>query len=349
MKFTAGLHRMHLRHALLCLALVWMPSANSVNEFAPAVLWPEGEFSERNPFPLKVYEGVTLFERFHNIRVTKYRGPNAQRSAKSILLQAIAQNANPIFAFGVAYQEPIKELSGFYPQVTFVLIDGLSVAADNVLSVTFANEEGGFLMGVLAARITESRTVGFIGGMNNPSIRNFACGYKQGVSYISKDIQVLYSMIGDTAQAFNNPKQAKSLAIQQYEQGADIIFHASGGSGIGVFNAAQEKQKYAIGVDANQNALQPGRIVTSLLKRIDVVAYSMLRNALQRQLIPGKLRVGILDGALDWSLDEYNAAFFEAHVKAEMDITMAKLASGEIEVVAIPHEQCGFVSAKLPS
>lgn len=335
-------------HSIICCVLVLCPFVTHPNpEFAPAVLWPEGEFNESNPFPLKVYEGVTLFERFNNIRVTKYRGPSGQRLAKSILLQAIEQNANPIFAFGVAYQAPIMEVASFYPHTTFVLIDGSTVVAENVLSVTFANEEGGFLMGALAAQITKSRRIGFIGGMNNDAIRNFACGFMQGAKSVNGEVQLWSSMIGDTAHAFNNPKRAKELALWQYRQGVDIIFHASGGSGIGVFDAAAQQQQLAIGVDANQNSIQPGRIVTSLLKRIDVVAYSMLSSAFHSQLTPGILQVGIMDGALDWALDENNAGFFTESIKARMDSTMAQLASGDIAVTTMPHPQCSnmvFVS-----
>ncbi len=314
--------------------------------FAPAVLWPAGEFNDKNPFPLKVYEGVTLFERFHNVDVIKLRGPSKQRLPIDILRQAIAQDANPIIAFGVAYYDALRSLAHRNPEIDFVLVDGFGVDAQNVVSVTFANEQGGYLMGKLAAVVSTSGRIGFVGGMDNAAIRNFACGYAQGAKEVDPEVLIKIDMVGTTAQAFNDPKTAKELALAQYNSGVDIIFHASGGSGMGVFEAAEQASKYAIGVDANQNGIKPGLIVTSLLKRIDVVAYNLLDSARLGQLRKENYQVGIKEGALDWALDQHNVDLIDPTMKQMMDISLANISAGRVMVHReSEHGLCPFTGA----
>lgn len=331
--------------AILIISSIFCFHRGHAEVFAPAVLWPEGEFHERNPFPLKVYEGVTLFERFQNVNVAKLRGPNKQRNPRDILLQALEEESNPIFAFGIAYADAMRSVASEYPDTQFVLVDSPEIEVDNVLSVSFANEEGGYLMGAFAAVFAKAPRIGFVGGMNNASIRNFACGYAQGAKAVNPDINVVAEMIGYTPDAFNHPTAAFDIAKAQYEDGVEVIFHAAGGSGAGVFDAAVELDKKAIGVDANQNGIQPGFVSTSLLKRIDVVAYSLLTEAYRDKLESGHRRVGVLDGALDWAIDQHNVGFISSDIKATMDNTMAMLASGSVKVHRTSDSNnCPFVA-----
>ena len=167
----------------------------------------------------------------------------------------------------------MKKVAAEFPDTQFAIID-MVVDLPNVRSIVFKEEEGSYLVGILAAMASKTGKVGFVGGMDIPLIRKFACGYVQGVKSVNPDIEVFQNMTGDTGAAWNDPVKGGELAKAQIEQGADVVYHAAGGTGIGVLQAAADAGKLGIGVDSNQNYLHPGTVLTSMLKRVDNAVYT---------------------------------------------------------------------------
>ncbi|GAB6087821.1 BMP family lipoprotein [Alkaliphilus crotonatoxidans] len=190
------------------------------------------------------------------------------------------QGMDLVIGVGFLMEEPMRIVAQEYPDIKFAIIDA-TVEEPNVASLVFKEHEGSFLAGALAALMTESNTVGFVGGMQTPLIEKFQIGYEHGVEYINeaqgKDVKVVSAYAGTTGDAFNDPAKGKELALSQISRGADIIYHASGGTGQGVFEAASENGKLAIGVDSNQNWMYPGTIVASMLKRVDVAVFDTVK------------------------------------------------------------------------
>lgn len=225
-------------------------------------------------------------------------------------LRAIAGSGpSEIVAVGFENVLPVSHLAPLFPHVHFIVIDGkVPGELPNVQSILFRDEEGAFLVGMLAAESTKTGIIGFIGGMDVPLIRNFASGYEQGAHYVNKDVKILQSMIGDTREAWNNPERAGELARLQYVQNADIIFAAAGGSSLGVLAEAANMKKLAIGIDSNQNALYPGNVLTSLIKRVDLAVFNALRMSRDGQWKPGTVYLSAADGYEDYAIDRNNRA-----------------------------------------
>ena len=241
--------------------------------------------------------------------------------------------ANPIIALGHQNVIPVLNLAERYPQTQFTVIDGLVPPLfPNVQSILFKDNEGAFLVGFIAAKIATSGHVGFIGGLDSPLIRNFATGYTQGVKYANPQAEVDVDMIGTTAEAWNNPDKARTLALKQYNSGVEVIFAAAGGSTMGVLNAANQVHKYAIGVDTNQNGLYPGRVLTSLVKRVDIAVYDSLKRSHDGTWNPGIKYLGIKEGALDYAVDQNNRALISESLIEDVSIAKDRIMNGLITV-----------------
>ncbi len=241
--------------------------------------------------------------------------------------------ANPVITMGFAMSTPLSNVAPDYPDTTFVTIDGFSDAA-NVLTFSFAEHEGGsYLVGMMAAMATESNTVGFIGGMDIPLIREFACGYAQGVKAVNPDATVISNMTGTTPPAaWNDPVKGGELTKAQISQGADVIYAAAGGgTGLGVLQTAADEGVLSIGVDSNQNHLfPPGKVLTSMLKRVDVAVYDAMSAG--DSLEPGLRVMDLAHEGVGVALDENNASLVSADMKAAVDAAAAKIIAGEIVV-----------------
>jgi basic membrane protein A len=164
-----------------------------------------------------------------------------------------------------------------FPKLNFVIVD-MVVGLPNVQSVVFKEQEGSFLVGAMAAMASKTGKVGFVGGMDIPLIRRFQCGYEQGAKFANAKAEVFANMTGTTGAAWNDPTRGGELAKAQFAKGADVVFAAAGGTGTGVYQAAKDSGKLAIGVDSNQNHLQPGTMLTSMLKRVDVAVYNVSKS-----------------------------------------------------------------------
>lgn len=200
---------------------------------------------------------------------------------------------SPIFCIGFTSANALTAVADKYPNTQFVIIDynyGEEIKP-NVKGIVFKEEEGSYLAGALAASLSESGTIGFVGGMESPLIQKFEVGYKAGAEAVNPSINVLISYVSADSSGFNNPSRAKEIALDMVTKKADLIYQAAGGSGIGVLEAAEEKGFLAIGVDSNQNWVKPGTVVASMLKRVDNAVYETVKSASEGNLETGLTQV----------------------------------------------------------
>ncbi|MBF9034563.1 BMP family ABC transporter substrate-binding protein [Rhodobacterales bacterium HKCCE2091] len=239
------------------------------------------------------------------------------------------QGYNPIVMAGFAHGSVLDAVAGDYPDTTFVIIDAV-VDQPNVQSIVFQEHEGSYLVGVLAAMASESGTVGFIGGMDIPLISRFACGYAQGVVATNPDATVLANMTGTTPAAWNDPVRGGELTRDQIGRGADVVYAAAGGTGVGVLQVAADEDILSIGVDSNQNYLHPGQVLTSMLKRVDVAVYEAFSTG--EEIEPGLTVLGLAEEGVGYALDENNEELITAEMREAVDAAREQIIAGEIEV-----------------
>ena len=239
---------------------------------------------------------------------------------------------NPVVTTGFAMATPIAEVAPDYPDTKFVTIDGYvdPEAHPNVLSILFSEHEGSYLVGMLAAMASDSGTVGFVGGMDIPLIRKFACGYAQGVRAVDSDAEIISNMTGTTPAAWNDPVKGSELAQAQIAQGADVIFAAAGGTGIGVLQTAADNDILSIGVDSNQNYLHPGQVLTSMLKRVDVAVYNAMEAG--ADLETGVRVLGLAEDGVGYAVDEHNAELISDEMAGAVEEAKQRIIDGEITV-----------------
>lgn len=246
--------------------------------------------------------------------------------------QFCEQGKNVIINFGFGCIDVVNKLAKEYPEIKFITIDAVTEELPNVQNFVFKEYEGSFLVGVIAGLMTEANKVGFVGGMENDMIKGFNAGFTQGVKAANPQAEVLSAYCGATVEAFADPTKGKEIALSHYDAGADIVYHASGGSGMGVFEAAIAKDKWAIGVDSNQQAEAPDNILTSMLKRVDTAVVSSLSDIAKGSFAPGLKVLGLAEGGVDYVNDDTNAGKIPPEVAAKADEFAAKVASGEIVV-----------------
>jgi basic membrane protein A len=237
--------------------------------------------------------------------------------------------ANPVVMTGFAFGNVLSEVAPDYPDTKFAIID-MVVDAPNVRSVVFNEHEGSYLVGMMAAMKSSSGTVSFIGGMDIPLIRKFACGYAQGVKAVNPDATVISNMTGTTPQAWNDPVKGSELTKAQISQGSDVVYAAAGGTGVGVLQTAADEGILSIGVDSNQNYMHPGKVLTSMLKRVDNAVYEAMKGG--ADLETGFNVMGIANGGIDYAMDEHNASLVGDDMKMKVDAAKAAIASGELAV-----------------
>ena len=236
---------------------------------------------------------------------------------------------NPVVMTGFAFASSLDAVAPDFPDTKFAIID-MVVDQPNVQSVVYKEQEGSYLVGMMAAMASKSGTVGFVGGMDIPLIRKFACGYVQGVKAVNPDATVIQNMTGTTPAAWNDPVKGGELTKAQIAQGADVVYAAAGSTGLGVLQTAADEGILAIGVDSNQNYLHPGHMLTSMMKRVDVAVYNAFSAG--PDLKPGFNVLGLAEGGIDYALDEYNKDLVTPEMQAAVDEAKAKIIAGEIEV-----------------
>ncbi len=298
-------------------------------DIKPAVVYDVGGKFDKS-FNEGVFNGATKFK---TETKTDFRDFEIKNDAdrETALRQFAKGGYSPIIAVGFSQAAAVAKVADEFPKTQFAIIDSV-VDKPNVESIVFKEQEGSFVVGVLAAMASKSGKVGFVGGMDIPLIRKFACGYVQGVKYAAPKDEVLQNMTGTTGAAFADPVKGGQLANAQIEQGADVIYHAAGGTGVGVLRAAADAGKLGIGVDSNQNGLHPGHVLTSMLKRVDVATYTTFQEAKDGSWKPGVKVLGLKEHGVDWAQDDNNKALITPEMKAAADKAEADIISGKIQV-----------------
>ena len=313
---------MNFKPALLAAALAGL-CANALAE--PAVIYDMGGKFDKS-FNQAAFDGAERWKKESGKAYLEFEisNPAQREQAKRRMAE---RGATPIVGIGFAQGSSMEKVAKDFPKLQFAIIDSV-VQLPNVQSIVFKEHEGSFLVGMMAAMASKTGKVGFVGGMDIPLIRKFQCGFEQGAKYANPKAEVSANMTGTTPTAWNDPARGAELAKAQFAKGVDVIFAAAGGTGVGVYQAAKDAGKLAIGVDSNQNHLHPGTMLTSMVKRVDVAVYNSFK-----QHKPGVTSLGLKEGGVDYALDQNNAKLVSADMKAKVDAAKADIVSGKIKVV----------------
>lgn len=305
-------------------------SASWAADFKPAVVFDKGGKFDKS-FNEGVWNGVRKFVDETGVEVLEYQVTNeAQR--EQAMRRMVRRGATVVLAVGFSQADAINAVAADHPDRQFAIIDVFWLDRPNLRQYAFKEHEGSYLVGVAAALTSKTGKIGFVGGMDVPLIRKFACGYVQGAREARSGIEVLRNMTGTTPAAWNDPAKGAELARGQIDRGADIVYHAAGATGLGVIRAVADAGKLAIGVDSNQNGLAPGHVLTSMLKRVDVAAYQTLKDAMAGKFTAGVVTLGLAEGGVDWAQDEHNADLVSAEVRAAVERAKAAIIAGSITV-----------------
>jgi basic membrane protein A and related proteins len=255
---------------------------------------------------------------------------DAQR--EQAIRQFAARGNNPIALPGFSWETALRAVAPDFPDTSFVIIDTVVDDLPNVRSVVFKEHEGSFLVGALAAMASESGTIGFIPAFDFSLLQAFGCGYKQGAKHINPDIEIIETAIGTGFEAFNNPGGGTEVARSQIDRGADVIYHAAGGAGVGVLQAAADAGVLGIGVDSNQNHLHPGQVLTSMIKRVDVAVYNAFQDFENDAWTNDVQILGLAEDGVGAAFDENNDELVTDEMQAQIDELTQQIISGEIVV-----------------
>ena len=298
-------------------------------DIKPAVVFDMGGKFDKS-FNQSVYDGVERFTKETGIKYREFEVTNeAQR--EQYLRKMAQRGQSPIIGVGFAQAAALEKVAKEFPNLKFAIID-MVVDLPNVQSYIFKEHEGSYLVGILAAMASKSGKVGYIGGMDIPMIRAFGCGYAQGAKAANPNVEVIQNMTGSTPSAWNDPGRGGELSKGQFDRGVDVIYAAAGGTGVGVYQAAKDSGKLAIGVDSNQNYLHPGTMLTSMLKRVDVAAYNTYKSAMDGTWKAGIHNLGLKEDGVGWALDEHNKGLISAAMKSKVEMARADIISGKIKV-----------------
>ncbi len=266
----------------------------------------------------------------------EYREPGDGSERDAALRQFAAGETDLIIGVGFLFSDDIDKVAAEFPDKHFACVDytwqeGKAIPP-NLVGLKFREEEGSALAGALAAMVSKTGTVGFVGGMDIPLIHKFEAGYKAGFARTRADGKVLTNYAGVTGEAFANPAKGKELALAQIDRGADVIFHASGSTGLGVFEAARARDILAIGVDSDQQAEAPGHILTSMVKQVDVAVFEVIRDANAGQFAGSVKILGLKEGGVGLIDDAGNAQWITAEVRQRLGALRQEIVSGQFIV-----------------
>ncbi|MTI17215.1 BMP family ABC transporter substrate-binding protein [Rhodobacteraceae bacterium RKSG542] len=306
-----------------------MCTAAVADTIKPGIVYDFGGRNDRS-FNQAAYNGAKTFQERTGIAFRDFEIQSASQSEQAMRNFA-RRGLNPIIAIGFSQAGALERVAKEFPDTDFAIIDA-EVNLPNVRSVLFQEEQGSYLTGMLAAMASKTGKVGFIGGMDIPLIRKFACGYEQGVKAVDPKAEIFINMTGTTGSAWTDPVKGGEIAESQFARGADVVFHAAGATGIGVLQAAADKGKLGIGVDSNQNYLHPGSVLTSMVKAVDVAVDSALEDAKNDQWTNGVQILGLNENGVAYALDEYNEKLITPEMKEKVEKAKAEIISGKIKV-----------------
>jgi basic membrane protein A len=315
--------------AMLAAAATIVATAALAADPKPAVIFDIGGKFDKS-FNEGTYNGAMAFKQATGIPFREFEIQNEAQREQA--LRRFAQDGDdPIVVPGFAWASALEKVAPAFPKTRFTIID-MVVDLPNVQSVVFKEQEGSFLVGVLAAKASKAQKFGFVGGMDVPLIHKFGCGYAQGVKYANPNAEVFANMTGTTGAAWNDPVKGGELAKSQIDRGADIIYAAAGATGLGVLRATADAGKLGIGVDSNQNGLIPGKILTSMLKRVDIATQNSFMTAKDGTWKPGVSVLGLKENGVDWALDDNNKPLVTDEMKKAVEDAKAGIISGKIQV-----------------
>ena len=283
------------------------------------------------------YEGLVRAEKELGVRIT-YLEPTGSEDRESALRLFASLDYDLVLGVGFIFSSDIDVVAREYPKVPFACIDyfpGPKGMPPNVAALSFREEEGSYLVGAVAGQMTKSKHVGFVGGMTGPLIKKFEAGYRFGVKTVCPTCEVLVGYAGATPDAYRDPAKGKSITVSQIALGADVVYHASGATGHGVFEAAREGRAFAIGVDSDQHDEMPGVIVTSMVKRADVAVFNIIRGVHEGAFSPGMHIFGLKEDGVDYVHEGPHAKDLPPAVIARTAELKAAVVAGK---VTIPKE-----------
>jgi basic membrane protein A len=308
------------------------PAGPAPGAFLAGIVFDVGGIDDKS-FNESANIGLERAKKDLSIEVERHE-PKQPADRKSGLRRLCGKKASVVIGVGFIFTDEIVAAAKDFPDLKFACVDMSSVPdmPKNLCALNFREEQGAFLVGAIAGLCTKSKKVGFVGGMNVPLIHKFQAGYTAGVKHVAADCEVLVNYAGETPKAFEDPEAGKSMALGQYKSGADIIFHASGKTGLGVFQAAKETGKLAIGVDADQQAEAPGHVLTSMIKRVDVAVFETIKSAKDGSFQSGARVFGLKEDAIGFVYDENNRKLIPEDVHKRVMELRQQIIDGSIAV-----------------
>ena len=306
-------------------AILWASSALA----EPAVIYDMGGKADKS-FNEAAFNGA---ERYKKETGTEYKEFEIQNDAQreQAMRRFARDGANPVVVIGFSQAAALEKVAEEFPDTQFAIVD-MVVDKPNVRSVVFKEQEGSYLAGVMAAKASKSGTVGFVGGMDIPLIRKFACGYAQGVKSVNPDAKVIVNMTGTTPAAWNDPVKGGEITKTQIDQGADVVYAAAGSTGLGVLQMAADSGALSIGVDSNQNYLHPGKVLTSMTKGVDTAVYNAFKDSADGKFTPGFSVLGLKEGGVDVAMDDNNKPLVDEEMMAAVAKARSDIESGAVTV-----------------
>lgn len=314
---------------LTLFALAAMSASALAADIKPALVYGTG-----GKFDKSFNEAAaTGAEKFKAETGTEYRDfePTSDTQGEQAIRNFASRGFNPVVAVSFAWTSAMEKVAAEFPDTKFVIIDSV-VELPNVRSVVYKEEEGSYLVGLLAGMASKTGKVGFIGGMDIPLIRKFACGYAQGAKAANDKIEVFQNMTGTTGAAWNDPVRGGELTKNQLDQGADVVYAAAGATGLGVLQTVADNKKYSIGVDSNQNHLHPGSVLTSMVKRVDLAVYNAFKDTKDDKFTAGVTSLGVKEDGVAYALDDNNKALITPEMTAAVEKAKADIIAGTVKV-----------------
>ena len=315
--------------AVLALTLTVVTGRATGQELAPAIVFDMGGKFDKS-FNEGAYNGAERFKKETGIVYREFE-VTAEAQREQALRNMARRGSQIVVGIGFSQASGMEKVAKEFPAVKFAIVDAV-VDLPNVQSIVFKEHEGSFLVGMAAAMASKTGKVGFVGGMDIPLIRKFALGYEEGARYVNPKVEVFQNMTGTTPAAWNDPTRGGELARSQFDRGADVVYAAAGATGLGVLQAAKDKGRLAIGVDSNQNHIQPGSVLTSMVKRVDLAVFESFKAAKDGTWKSGVRNLGVAEGGVGYSLDQYNRGLITPEMERRLGQARADIVAGKIKV-----------------